>query len=147
MATTTRTALLLLGRVMFGGYFAYNGVNHFVNAGMMSGYAASEGVPLPMLAVLGTGGLMLAGGLSVLFGIRPRLGAAAIVLFLAGVTPVMHDFWSVADAEARATQMVHFTKNLALIGGALFAAAVRQPWPVSIERRQARHHHAAGAAA
>jgi uncharacterized membrane protein YphA (DoxX/SURF4 family) len=45
------------------------------NADMMASYSASKGVPAPKAAVLGAGALIGLGGLSLLFGFKPRLGA------------------------------------------------------------------------
>ena len=82
-------------------------------------------------AVRATGAVLIAGGTSVLLGLKPKLGAAAIVGFLAGVSPIMHDFWN-EDAEQRMNDMINFTMNLALVGGATALMAVEEPWPASI---------------
>jgi uncharacterized membrane protein YphA (DoxX/SURF4 family) len=124
--------MLMAGRAIFGGYFIYNAVNHFRNREMLAGYARSRGVPLADAAVVGTGVMMLLGGLSLLTGTRPKLGAALISSFLAGVSPAMHPFWKDADQAQRMESSVHFMKNLALAGGALLAAAVPEPWPASV---------------
>src|SRR5262245_48735876 len=34
---------LRVGRAIFGGYFLYNGINHFKNRSMLSGFARSKG--------------------------------------------------------------------------------------------------------
>jgi len=128
--------VFLLGRVLFGGTFTYYGLNHFISTGMMAQYAASKGVPAPELAVIASGALLVAGGLSVLFGIWPHIGAACLGLFLIGVTPVMHNFWDVADPAQRMNEMAHFTKNMSLLGGVMMMAAVPRPWPYSLERRR-----------
>jgi uncharacterized membrane protein YphA (DoxX/SURF4 family) len=65
----------------------------------------------------------------------PRIGAAFIMLFLLGVTPMMHDFWNVADPQARMGEFVNFGKNVALFGGACFAMALPAPWPGSVHAR------------
>lgn len=130
----TNAALLALGRAIFGGYFVYNGVNHFANAEMMSGYAGSKGVPMPGAAVALTGAMLLAGGLSLLAGTRPKIGSALIGAFLLGVSPAMHRFWDIEDPQQRMQELVNFTKNMGLLGGALIAAAAPEPWPVSIDR-------------
>ena len=57
------TVLFLVGRILLGGYFLYNGINHFLNLGGMAQYAGMKGVPAPELAVLGTGQLLLVAGL------------------------------------------------------------------------------------
>ena len=122
----------LIGRILFGGYFLYNGLNHFRMRKMMAPYAASKGVPAADTAVLGSGLLILLGGLSILLGIRPHVGAGLIVIFLLGVTPKMHNFWAVTDPNQRMMEMVNFTKNLALIGAALMSIAVPRPWPFAL---------------
>lgn len=91
--------VLLIGRIIFGGFFAFNGLNHFMNLGMMSGYAESKGTPAPKVAVAGSGILLLAGGLSVALGVLPVLGLILIVVFLLPVSFVMHDFWAVPEEE------------------------------------------------
>jgi len=75
--------------------------------------------------VLGSGVMLVAGGLSLLTGVKPKLGAALVTGFLTGVTPRMHDYWNATDQMQRMNDMVNFTKNIALIGGAAFAAATR----------------------
>lgn len=128
--------LLAIGRALYGGYFVYNGVNHFRQHRMMAEYAKSKHVPNPEAAVMGSGALALAGGLSLLTGTKPRVGASMIAAFLLGVTPRMHDFWKVEDQQQRMQELVNFTKNLALIGGVSFAAALPEPWPGSFSPRR-----------
>jgi uncharacterized membrane protein YphA (DoxX/SURF4 family) len=117
------TAAVVAGRAIFGGYFVYNGVNHFLNGKMLAGYAGSKGVANPELAVAASGLLILAGGLGVATGARPRIGAALIATFLLAVSPRMHAFWREQDPQQRAADRVNFTKNMALVGGTLLAAA------------------------
>jgi len=99
---------------------------------MLEGYSTMKGVPYPEVAVPASGAMLVLGGLSVLAGMRPKLGASLIGAFLVGVTPKMHDFWNVADAQQRSGEQINFTKNLGLLGAALIAAAVPEPWPASV---------------
>jgi putative oxidoreductase len=122
----------LLGRLMFGGYFILSGVNHFIKTRELSQYAAAKKVPQPDAAVKLTGAVLIAGGTSILLGVKPRLGAAAIVGFLAGVSPVMHDFWKQERPEMRMNDMINFTKNMALAGGAMALMGLEEPWPASV---------------
>ena len=108
----------LIGRAVFGGFFLYNGINHFTQRKALAQYAGAKNVPLPEAAVVASGVALVIGGASILAGVKPKYGAAAIVGFLAGVSPVIHDFWSVEDPNQRMQEMVHFSKNLALLGGA-----------------------------
>jgi putative oxidoreductase len=55
----------------------------------------------------------------VLFGVWGDLGALLIAAFLLLITPLMHAFWRETEEMQKATQMAMFTKNFALLGGAL----------------------------
>ena len=129
------TGLFLIGRILLGGYFLYNGINHFLSLGSMAGYAASKGVPAPEIAVMGSGLLLLVAGASILLGMYPMVGIAAAALFLVGVTPMMHDFWAV-PADQQLAEMVNFTKNLALLGATVMLVGVPEPWPMSVGSRR-----------
>ena len=130
---------LAIGRALFGGFFLFNGIHHLMTTSLLAAYAGNKGVPSPELAVLGTGLMLIAGGASVILGVWPRVGAALIMLFLLGVTPVMHDFWNATDPQARMADFGNFTKNIGLFGGACFAFALPAPWPASLhlQRRAA----------
>ncbi len=125
-------ATFLLGRMIFGGFFIYNGINHLKNRKMLAPYAAAKHVPLADIAVPATGALMLAGGTSILLGLKPKYGALAVLAFLAGVSPVMHDFWRAEDPNQRMNDMINFAKNMALAGAALAIMSVDEPWPASV---------------
>jgi uncharacterized membrane protein YphA (DoxX/SURF4 family) len=125
--------LFVLGRAIFGGFFAYNGINHLQHAEGMAQYAAAKGVPAAEQAVQATGALLLVGGLSVMMGIKPRQGLAAIVAFLVPVSLQMHRFWDEQDPAAHQTEMIQFMKNMALVGAALTMMEIREPWPASID--------------
>jgi uncharacterized membrane protein YphA (DoxX/SURF4 family) len=127
--------LLAIGRAIFGGYFLYNGINHFVNRGMLTEYARSKGVPAADAAVPASGALLVFGGLSVVTGLQPKAGAASIATFLLGVSPQMHAFWGIEDQQTRMHEFVNFTKNMALVGAACLVAAFPEPWPVSLSLR------------
>lgn len=130
---TTAGVAFLLGRVLIGGVLAFMGVNHFLQTDAMTGYARSKGVPVARLSVLGSGLVLVLGGLSVALGLFPLLGAALLVAFHVVVTPTMHDFWNVDDPEAQQNEMTHFLKNAIITGGALLLVAVGgSTWPYSL---------------
>jgi putative oxidoreductase len=117
------TVLLYIGRIMFGGYFIFNGMNHFTKLEMMSGYAKSKGAPSPKLSVAFSGLLLLIGGVSVLINIFPALGFISLILFLVPVTIIMHAPWKVEDPQAKMSETVNFMKNFALTGAVLILLA------------------------
>ncbi len=113
------SALFVIGRMMFGGYFLYNGINHFVNSAALGQYAASKNVPSPEALVGASGVPLIFGGASMMLGVKPKLGALTVIGFLASVSPTIHDFWRAQDQGQRTNDTVNFTKNLALAGAAL----------------------------
>ncbi len=125
-------APFLLGRLIFGGFFLYNGINHFRNRKMMAQYAASKGVPLAEAAVVGSGVALTVGGASILAGVKPKWGSLALLGFFAGVSPIMHNFWTQQDPQQRQNEMIHFAKNMAMAGAALALLGVEEPWEASI---------------
>ena len=129
--------LSVVGRAIFGGYFLYNGINHFLNERALSQYAASKGVVAPDAAVTASGALMAAGGVSILAGVKPRQGLAAVIAFLVPVTVQMHRFWEETEPAARMNETVNFAKNVALVGAALTMMQIAEPWPISVDERRA----------
>jgi len=124
-------AAFLLGRLIFGGFFLYNGINHFKQQKGLAQYAGAKNVPNPEQAVLASGIALAAGGASVILGLKPKFGALAIIGFLAAVSPTIHDFWTAEDPQQRQNDLIHFSKNMALLGAALALLGVEE-WPASI---------------
>jgi putative oxidoreductase len=113
------SALYKVGRVVFGGFFLYSGINHFLHRDHMAQYTKAKGVPQPEAAVIASGALLTLAGASLILGLKPKLGSAAVSTFLATASPLMHDFWKSNDPAARQNDLIHFSKNLALLGAAL----------------------------
>ena len=125
-------APFLIGRLLFAGFFINSGISHLKNRKSMAGYARAKGVPQPELAVTLSAVPLLVGGASILLGVKPKLGAMALLGFLAGVSPIMHDFWRDEDPQTRMNNMIMFMKNMALAGGALALMGVEEPWEASV---------------
>jgi len=126
--------VVLLGRLLFVMIFLMSGPRHFLSQTIA--YAASQGVPMASIAVPFSGLLALAGGLSILLGYRARIGAWLIVLFLVGVTPMMHKFWGVTDPMMYQMQFVMFMKNVSMLGGALLISQLGSgPWSLDARRK------------
>ena len=123
---------LLVGRVLFGLLFLYNGYNHFANNEAVTGYAQFKEVPAASVMVLVTGGMMLFGSLGIILGVFPVLSIGAVVVFLLVASPKMHDFWN-ASEEERQNEFTHFLKNVGLLGGALaLLSTASQPWAYAV---------------
>ena len=125
----------LVGRILVGCYYLEGAFHHFASLGQLAHAAGARGVPAPEAAVFVAGVLLLIAGLSFLTGIYPRVGVAAIVVFLVPVTLIMHSFWADRAPAQRQADIINFTKNVALLGSSLMFLAVPRPWPYSLERR------------
>lgn len=130
-------ALFVLGRAIFGGFFVINGIHHVKHSHELAQYAGAKGVRAAQQAVRATGLMLIAGGLSVIGGIRPRHGLATLIGSLVPVTLQMHRFWDEKDPEARQREMTNFLNNMALVGAALALMEIREPWPVSVDAARA----------
>ena len=125
--------LVPVGRSLFAVIFVMASFGHF--SARSIGYAASQGVPFASLLVPLSGIIALAGGLSIAFGYRAKLGAWLIVLFLVPVTLTMHRFWGISDPMAAMMQQVMFMKNVTMLGGALLLTYFGAG-PVSLDARR-----------
>jgi uncharacterized membrane protein YphA (DoxX/SURF4 family) len=124
--------VFLLAWVLFGGVLAFMGVNHLTGTDQMVPYAEAKGVPAAGLMVPFTGGMLLVGGLSIVAGVCPVVGAGALAVFLLVTTPVMHDFWA-ASPEEQQSEMTAFLKNVGLLAGSLvFLALASVQWPYAV---------------
>jgi putative oxidoreductase len=134
--------LVLVGRVLYSAIFLMT-FGHFSQAYI--GYAAQAGVPLPGLLVPLSGVIGMAGGLSIALGYHAKLGAWLLVLFLVPVTPMMHNFWAVADPMMRGMQMAMFMKNVSMLGAALLITYFGAG-PLSLDARRSGQPAAAASA-
>lgn len=124
--------LHLIGRILFGMLFVFNGLNHFMQLEGMAQYAASQGVPMPQIAVIVTGLMILLGGLAIIFGYQRKLGLWLLTVFLIATALIMHQFWGLEGQQAQA-EMAHFFKNLSLAGAAMaLLLFADRDWPFSL---------------
>ncbi|RBI59834.1 DoxX family protein [halophilic archaeon] len=115
----TKTALFRLGRLVYGGILTMMAVDGLRNVEERAQYAEAKDVPVPKFATMTSHWVLLVGGIGISLWRFPALAASAIVTFFLTVTPEMHDFWNIDDPEQKQQQMIHFLKNMALLGTAL----------------------------
>lgn len=118
----TRIAFLA-GRVLFGGMLAYSAYESLTNLDGRIEYAKSKGIDAPELLVPFASGALLFGSIGIVLWRLPRLAAGAVIAFLVGTTPQMHDYWNLDD-DRRSAERTHFIKNVSLLGGALVVLGI-----------------------
>lgn len=111
------SAGMLVARILLSSLFLHAGIRKVFTFSATQEYMSRHGMKMTGLFALLAIFVEVAGGLSVLVGWYPRLGAAALFLFLIPATAVFHrDFESYA-------QVVQFSKNVAIMGGLLAVVA------------------------
>jgi putative oxidoreductase len=127
---TLVNATLLAGRVGLGLLFAVSGFGKISGFAGTAAYMASKGMPFAEALLVGAIAVELIGGLMLMAGFKARWAAAAIAAFLVPTTLIFH---SPVGPEAQA-QMTQFLKNLSILGGMLYVAALG-PGAWSADRR------------
>ncbi len=132
MTATRRTLapLRAAARVLTGSTYALLGFDALREPGARVDQAAAvlagvrKVVPLPNddeLVVRGNAAVQVVGGTLLALGLAQRLSALALAGSLIPTTLAGHGYWAVEDPTARKLQQIQFHKNMAMIGGLLFA--------------------------
>ncbi|MFE7422360.1 DoxX family protein [Rhodococcus sp. NPDC057529] len=74
------------------------------------------------LIVRANGAVQAFAGATLALGLYPRVSALALAGSLVPTTVAGHGFWSLEVPTARKMQRVQFQKNVAMLGGLLYAA-------------------------
>jgi putative oxidoreductase len=131
--TTTRRVLAPLrhaGRIMTGSTYVLLGSDALRAPGARVDQAGQvlaairKVAPLPEddeLVVRANAAVQVLAGALLATGRLPRLSALALAGSLIPTTLAGHSYWKIEDPNARKIQRIQFHKNLAMIGGLLFA--------------------------
>lgn len=114
---------MLLGRILLSLIFILAGVGKFMDYDATVQYMAAKGMTMVPLFLIVAALIEIIAGLLVFFGIKARLGAFILFLYLIPVTLLFHDFWNQQGPE-RQENMINFMKNLAILGGLLYVICV-----------------------
>lgn len=156
------TVTRLIARPMLASMFVVGGVNALKNAegaAVRAKPVTDKVVPLaqkvspsaPTDAVTWVrinGVTQVLAGLALATGRAPRLSALTLAASLVPTTVAGHPYWQESDPEAKATQRIHFFKNVSMLGGLMIAGvdtdgrpglAWRARRAASDVRREAKH--------
>jgi putative oxidoreductase len=116
--------ILLLGRVLVGGYFAgVSGMFHLRKGQMAVGYARQMAFPLPALAAWPSAIWLLVSGLSILLGVWPDIGSLMIACFVIPAAWWFHRFWVIEDENQKQVATLLFGRNVVFLGASLMLFA------------------------
>jgi len=110
-------SLALAGRILIGVLFLMSGLSKIAAPAATQGYIGAVGLPAPEIAYCGAIAVEVLGSLLLIFGFRVRAVAIAMAVFTFATALFFHK--NFADQN----QMIHFMKNIAIIGGLLQVAA------------------------
>lgn len=122
--------VFLIGRVIFGGFFVLNGINHFAQKKGLAEYAKSKHIASPETAVTLSGLLILLSGACIVLGIFVDIALLGLILFLFITSFTMHAFWKDTDVSAKMNNHIAFMKNMALLGASLMTLYI-EDWPLT----------------
>jgi len=122
MSNSSGSVVPLLGRILISVVFILGGIGKITGFSMEQGMVAAKHVPLPSVALGIALVIELVGGLAILLGLLTRFTSWILFLYLIPTTLLFHNFWAFQGMD-RIDTMVHFEKNLAIMGGLLILAA------------------------
>jgi putative oxidoreductase len=123
-AAGVNDAILAIGRILIAIIFVSSGIEKFMDLGAAASAIWSKGLPYANVLAVLTATVEAGGGLLIIFGWQTRLAALALALFCAVASHYFHDFWNQPAGPEHINNMVHFMKNVSIIGGLLMLCAV-----------------------
>ena len=114
--------LKFVGRAALVSIFVQGGLSALHDPKQRARLVERAGLPSPELLTQLNGGVMAASGLMVALGVLPRTFSLTLLASMVPTTVVGHPFWQLEGRE-RQGQMLHFAKNVAMMGGLLLIVA------------------------
>ena len=129
--TKQTDTIALIGRILIAVLFLLSGIGKVAAPAATQGYIAAVGLPAPVAAYFGSTSVELVGSALLIAGYQTRMVAAALAVFALLTALFFHN--NFADQN----QMIHFWKNVAVLGGLLQVVAFG-PGRFSLDHRFSR---------
>ncbi len=125
----------MVGRVALSALFLWSGAQHLLNwddlieaisskLPLLGPSVVEHGQVVSLVLAIGATVLLFAGGLMLALGLRARIGALLLGVFLVPTTILFHDWWSLDPTDpVYREQAIQFLKNVGLLGGLLLILA------------------------
>jgi putative oxidoreductase len=104
--------------------FVLSGVEKVMDLSATAAAIGGKNLPMPMVLAVLTIVVELGGGLLIMAGWQTRIVSLLLVLFTAVATYFFHDFWHYPEGPQYTNNLIHFMKNVSVIGGFLVLCAV-----------------------
>ena len=123
MFQSLRGPITVLGRLLLCTIFFLSAVgNKIPHFSDVAKVMESLGVQAPQFLLAGAIVFLIVGSVSVIVGYKARIGAVLLLTFLVLASYYFHPFWRL-EGQAQQEQMIHFMKNLSMMGAMLFIVA------------------------
>ncbi|MCL6653728.1 LysR family transcriptional regulator [Agrobacterium rubi] len=109
--------LAATGRLLLAVMFIFSGLGKIMAPEATQSYIASVGLPLPLLSYLLAVAVEVGGGILLVIGYQTRIVSLVIAAFTLATALVFHNDFTDQN------QMIHFLKNISIVGGLLQVAA------------------------
>jgi putative oxidoreductase len=123
-AAGVNDTLLAIGRIVIAIIFVGSGIEKFMDLGATVSAIGSKGLPFANVLAVLTAIVEAGGGLLIIVGWQTRLVALLLAAFCAVAAYFFHDFWNQPPGPQHVNNMIHFMKNVSIIGGFLTLCAV-----------------------
>jgi putative oxidoreductase len=110
-------AVAAIGRLLIAVIFIMSGLGKIADPTGTQGYIAAAGLPAPLLAYLTAIAVEVGGGILLVVGYQTRIVALIMAAFTLAAALGFHN--NFADQN----QMIHFLKNISMMGGLLQVVA------------------------
>ena len=110
-------SIAVVGRILIGVLFLMSGLSKIAAPAATQGYIASVGLPAPVAAYAVAVAVEVLGSALLIAGVRTRFVAAGMAVFTLATALTFHK--NFADQN----QMIHFMKNISIMGGLLQVVA------------------------
>jgi len=114
---------------MLGGIFIYGGLDALRQPETKVAKAETVVSDAPLSGDFDTknlvrinGAVQVGAGAALSLSFFPRVAALVLAASLVPTTAAGHRFWEADDEASRSQQTIHFLKNVAIVGGLIFAA-------------------------
>ena len=108
-----------VGRVILAWFFLAEAYSRTVDWDATVSLFSTLGVPFPPIMHFIALTVLVLASVSLIIGLRARVGALALFSFVAVSNIFMNDYWNIADVIERQDAATAFARNLALGGGLL----------------------------
>jgi putative oxidoreductase len=119
MARPVESGVIFLARIALAVLFLWGGVMKLLDYAGFVGYLHAKGVPFVQIGAPIATAIEVIGAIMLIVGFLIRPLGIVMAIYTVITAILGHDFWNVADASLQREMIIHFWKNIGIVGGFL----------------------------